>query len=247
MATASIAQRRIDADIAAFDRDGNLVLVVEVKARQLSEQSAGEILRSLIDEVRSISGFEAIREALITTVQRSVGEAIRDAVAPNPRKTINDAIRGAVAPHVLEQVGKGLDFGGLCESASDAVAISKRIDDAIRRAADDVMGPPSEGDPVYVMLVDLKSIRIARIDELQAPLVLNTVEILSRYDPDFETEQILKRYLTTLVKAWIRDIAHRWKSESPPGCDHLISIGLATRLQDGSTSSEVEIGCHPVH
>ena len=49
----------------------------------------------------------------------------------------------------------------------------------------------------------------------------STPTILRTYDPNFDNHFIYETYLTTLLQAWLDDIAHHWKSTEPPGVKDL--------------------------
>jgi hypothetical protein len=100
----------------------------------------------------------------------------------------------------------------------------------------------------FGMVADLQRIRIADFDRIGVDFVcvLDTAEMLREYDPEFGQKRIFSHYLTTLVDAWLRDVAFHWKSETPPGLDRLKGIGLAQRLEDGDTRREVLVGPDPL-
>jgi hypothetical protein len=101
----------------------------------------------------------------------------------------------------------------------------------------------------FGLIGDLDKIRIADFEnpvESGFHCVLNTTDILRRYDPEFGSKDIYHSYLETLFEAWLRDIAYRWDSEQPPGLQELASIGLAQRLEGGTTRSEVIVETDPV-
>ncbi len=91
----------------------------------------------------------------------------------------------------------------------------------------------------YAMLVTLEDIRIFRWDgaALSELLHLPTADALSFYDPEFIGKRVYGDYLTALVETWLRDVAYRWKSETPPFLDRLGKIGLAERLDGGTTEN----------
>ena len=100
------------------------------------------------------------------------------------------------------------------------------------------------GSVAFGMVVDTEIIQIYRWDkqELSEPLwVLNTGDILRFYDPKFDEKPIFESYLTTLVEAWLRDLAYHWKSSSPPATADIEEIGLLAHLADGTTEEEVEL------
>lgn len=96
----------------------------------------------------------------------------------------------------------------------------------------------------FGMLVDTENIQIFRWDEqeLSEPIqVLSTEDILQFYDPKFGQKQIFESYLTTLIEAWLRDLAYHWKSPNPPAAVVMEEIGLLAHLTDGTTEEEVEL------
>jgi len=101
----------------------------------------------------------------------------------------------------------------------------------------------------FGMVADPEWIRIADLEnpEDRFVCVLNSKDLLRYYQPDFGEKRIREGFLTTLIEAWLRDIAYRWKSETPPELDQLSAIGLAEPLKDGSTDSEVIIEADPVY
>lgn len=97
----------------------------------------------------------------------------------------------------------------------------------------------------FAMLVTPENIQIFQWDEkkLSKPIVcLQTADILSYYEPEFRDKRIFSLYLTTLVEAWLRDLAYHWKSQNPPGSQELEAISLLEKLADGTTQTEVKIG-----
>ncbi len=102
----------------------------------------------------------------------------------------------------------------------------------------------------YGLVGDLRELRITDFEQPVASgfnCVLNTVDVLSRYDPEFGDKTIFRRYLTTLVEGWMRDVAYRWNSKEPPALDVISRIGLAQALDDGDTRSEVLIETDSVY
>jgi hypothetical protein len=97
----------------------------------------------------------------------------------------------------------------------------------------------------FAMLVDLKNIQIFQWDgaNLSEPVsYLNTADVLGYYEPEFSNKRIFGLYLSTLIEAWLRDLAYHWKSEKPPASEQLTAIGLLQRLEGGTTQTEVLIG-----
>lgn len=97
----------------------------------------------------------------------------------------------------------------------------------------------------FAMLVTLEDIQIYEWDgiNLSKPLAyLRTADILSYYEAEFSSKKIFSLYLTTLVEAWLRDLAYHWKSQNPPAAKELEKIGLLEKLANGTTQTEVKIG-----
>jgi hypothetical protein len=85
-------------------------------------------------------------------------------------------------------------------------------------------------DPVHILLYRPTGTYIGE------PLViLDTPEVLNRYDPESSRKRIFESYMLTLVEAWLRDLAYHWKSENPPGADELRQAGLLDRIKGGTT------------
>lgn len=106
------------------------------------------------------------------------------------------------------------------------------IEEAVKRPH------PFSTDVDYLFWIDPMDIRLYRWSgaALGEPVVcLNTAEILRHYDPEFGKQRVFKGYLQTLVEAWLRDLAYRWKSETPPGAEALRSAGLLDRVEGGTT------------
>jgi hypothetical protein len=97
----------------------------------------------------------------------------------------------------------------------------------------------------FAMFVDLENIYLFRWDgaHLSGPIcTLKSSEILGRYDAEFDNKRIFEPYLTTLVEAWLRDLAYHWKSDQPPAAEQLAAVGLLPLLEGGDTYSEVDLG-----
>lgn len=90
----------------------------------------------------------------------------------------------------------------------------------------------------YVMLVDVENILIFQWDgkNLSEPILcLNTANVLSHYEPEFNDKQIFSFYLTGLTEAWLRDLAYHWKSEISPASKEIAKIGFLQLLEEGTT------------
>ena len=95
----------------------------------------------------------------------------------------------------------------------------------------------------FALLADLGRIQIFGWNgqKLSQPLFeASTAEVLSFYDAEFGDKEIFDFYLGRLIEAWLRDIAYRWKSPDPPASQEMERIGLAGRLQNGTTRNEVD-------
>lgn len=96
----------------------------------------------------------------------------------------------------------------------------------------------------FGMLVTPENIQIYQWDgiNLSKPILcLQTADVLSHYEAEFKKKKIFHLYLTTLVEAWLRDLAYHWKSQSPPATKELEAIGLLEKLVNGTTQAEVAI------
>jgi hypothetical protein len=96
----------------------------------------------------------------------------------------------------------------------------------------------------FSMLVDPEKVLIFRggFGDLSKPVcILNTKDILQHYDPEFANKRIFDPYFTTLVDAWLRDLAYHWSHPNPPAAPELESIGLLQELSDGTTEAEVTV------
>lgn len=116
----------------------------------------------------------------------------------------------------------------------------------IQRAIEQIISYLRKADKLipFAMLVTLKTIQVYQWDgiNLSKPLIyLQTADVLSYYEAEFESKRIFHLYLATLVEAWLRDLAYHWKSQNPPAIEELKAIGLLERLTDGTTQSEVII------
>lgn len=103
----------------------------------------------------------------------------------------------------------------------------------------------------FLMLVDLENIEIfqGNGDNFSGEPItsLKTVEVLRHYDAEFGNKRIFELYLTTLVEAWLRDLAYHWKSEKPPASEQLAAIDLLQQLEGGTTKAEVALGGGTLH
>ena len=92
----------------------------------------------------------------------------------------------------------------------------------------------------YAMLVTLRDIQIFewKSQTLSLLLAVPTADVLSFYEPEFSQKNIYYDYLTTLVETWLRDVAYHWKSPTPPLFEQLSRLGLAEKLNEGTTRQE---------
>jgi len=96
----------------------------------------------------------------------------------------------------------------------------------------------------FAMLVDPVKLLVFRggFGDLSKPVcTLNTKDILQHYDTEFANKRIFTHYLTTLVDAWLRDLAYHWSNPVPPATSELESIGLLQQLSGGTTEAEVPV------
>ena len=90
----------------------------------------------------------------------------------------------------------------------------------------------------FVLMVDLDTIQLYQSEgtKLEEPIArLDTMHILSHYDPQLSNKRLFDSYLLTLVEAWLRDLAYHWKSANPPGAEELKGTGLLEKLEGGTT------------
>lgn len=96
----------------------------------------------------------------------------------------------------------------------------------------------------FAMLVTPEIIQIFQWDgvNLSNPIVcLQTADVLTYHEAEFKSKRIFHLYLTTLIEAWLRDLAYHWKSQNPPAIKELEAIGLLEKLANGTTRTEVKI------
>ncbi|TAE53326.1 MAG: hypothetical protein EAZ76_14245 [Nostocales cyanobacterium] len=92
----------------------------------------------------------------------------------------------------------------------------------------------SNKDIPFGMLVDLEETNIFSLTEeqnIKNSISLKTNDILSIYDPEFSQKRIFNFHLETLVKSWLRDLAHHWNSDSPPAYEEVAKIGLLSLME----------------
>lgn len=92
----------------------------------------------------------------------------------------------------------------------------------------------------YAMLVTLRDIQIFEWKSQTLSLLLTaaTADVLSEYEPELRQKTIYEYYLTALVETWLRDVAYHWQSATPPLFNQLRQLGLAEKLNNGTTRSE---------
>jgi hypothetical protein len=101
----------------------------------------------------------------------------------------------------------------------------------------------------FGMLVDPGTIRLYRRGESSPIRQFDAIQILRHYSPSYAggaTEaghkRVLEIHIRTLVGAWLRDLAYRWKSGQPPMMGEVEEAGLLDLIRDGTTTDEVAIG-----
>jgi hypothetical protein len=90
----------------------------------------------------------------------------------------------------------------------------------------------------FAMFADFSRIAIFGKDlaDPRTPICgIETVAVLSLYEPAFGQKRIFPDYFEALIEAWLRDFAFHWKSVRPPASKELEAIGLAQRLSGGMT------------
>jgi hypothetical protein len=74
----------------------------------------------------------------------------------------------------------------------------------------------------FSLLADPETIRFYSVTDAGREIAtLSTRAVLRTYDANFDNHFIYETYLTTLLQAWLDDIAHHWKSADPPGVNDL--------------------------
>jgi hypothetical protein len=120
-------------------------------------------------------------------------------------------------------------------------------DRAISSFLDALGGAPES--IAFGMVVDPETIRVFRRNESTPVATLDAIGVLRHYSPDYDGERtrhghkrLLEIHIGTLVEAWLRDLAYRWKGGEAPGLDEMERVGLRALIEDGSTDGEVAIG-----
>lgn len=85
-------------------------------------------------------------------------------------------------------------------------------------------------------LIWLYTVEGGRLSE--SPIYLAASDVLSEYDSEFANKEIYNFYLVTLMEAWLRDIAYRWKNEIPPKLSAVEQMGIAQAIEGGTTRPE---------
>lgn len=101
----------------------------------------------------------------------------------------------------------------------------------------------------FGMLVDPERILILRsdcADPLSPILDVSAVEVLRTYDDEFvgletpyATRKVYQSFLNGLVRAWLSDLADRWKPDEPPFVKAIEDLGLLERLKGGTVVEEL--------
>ncbi|HEV7797613.1 MAG TPA: hypothetical protein VGO73_05635 [Pyrinomonadaceae bacterium] len=95
----------------------------------------------------------------------------------------------------------------------------------------------------FVMAVDPQQILVAPtqngVPDWEQAITLSTSSILRHYTDVSDLENVEDFYLEGLTEAWLRDFSYSWKSKRPPGYDELDQIGLASRLRNSETHSQL--------
>jgi hypothetical protein len=122
-----------------------------------------------------------------------------------------------------------------------------RSDEAVSWFLDILAGAPES--IVFGMIVDPDTIRVFRRNESTPVAKLDAIGVLRHYSPDYDGEwtpyghkRLFEIHIRTLVEAWLRDLAFRWKGGEAPGLDEMERVGLRALIEDGSTDIEVAIG-----
>ena len=123
-------------------------------------------------------------------------------------------------------------------------------EDRLRWFLDDLAEAPET--ITFGMLVDPGLIRLYRRGNPTPIREFDAIEVLRHYSPDYAGEatrsghkRILELHIRTLIGAWLRDLAYRWKETGqPPMMEELEEVGLLDSLKDGTTTDEVAIDGH---
>ena len=112
---------------------------------------------------------------------------------------------------------------------------------------DDLAETP--GTIAFGMLVDPGTIRLYRRGEASPIRTFDAIEVLRHYSPNYAGAAtraghvtILEGHIRTLVGAWLRDLAYRWKPGQPPMMKEVEEVGLLDLIKDGTTADEVALG-----
>lgn len=98
----------------------------------------------------------------------------------------------------------------------------------------------------FGLLADPRQLRFFRADSTTPALTLATEDVVSRYDSDYQAEQVSAMYVGTLLEAWLDDLRAHWDSDSPPASDAIQTLGLLPLLADGSIKREVRFATYRV-
>jgi hypothetical protein len=108
----------------------------------------------------------------------------------------------------------------------------------------------------FGMLVDPERIRVLSNDGDGGTSLLfeiPTDEVFPNYDADFkkeplpyESRRMFGYYLSGLVRAWLSDLAHRWKPTEPPWSKAIADAGLLGRLEGGTIIEEALVRDDPL-
>jgi hypothetical protein len=124
-----------------------------------------------------------------------------------------------------------------------AVEVKRRVVD--QAARDQVTKYSQAVGADFVMIIDPQQIVVARTvngkPQWERAITLTTTSVLSHYTDVPDLQKIEGFYLESLIEAWLRDLSFSWKFKRPPGYDELEQIGLASRLQNTETHSQVSI------
>jgi len=102
----------------------------------------------------------------------------------------------------------------------------------------------TNGSIPFAMLVNAEEISIFKWggEQWKEPICkLETVNVLSEYEPEFRHKRIFHSYFVSLVEAWLRDLAYHWHSQHPPFLEEIQNIGLLEKLTNGTTEEETEV------
>jgi hypothetical protein len=96
----------------------------------------------------------------------------------------------------------------------------------------------------FGLLADPENLAIYRNtgdDSVSRVASINTAEVVRRYYAKYGEERVFASFLSTLLEAWLRDLARHSDSKAPPAADQIEAIGLRRLLEGGTIEHEVRL------